>query len=582
MIRQLPTLSKRTVGRMAVVAGRQATALNALVLDYGTHVETAAKTADAQAFMDALGYLVFPYLYDKDKTDPAVLQSMDEATAFVTSHKLGVPKWNKIRRMISNDEFDDALDSVVEFADNLRAKAEQIKADPALTTDEVGFIKDWQLFMRVDSAPAVARMDRNAGKVLSPAVAKHFRLADAPDNAGHQDLATDIVGAAAQAKTLAAQLLGLPLTKAPSVMSIDQAKAAREDDPALYKQYQAARLIVNSKSREIIARMSRAAGGPVDATAIRKQFKTIGLEAPLAPEFVGKVDEGGYYSIFGEKLNAKPIGTVMMNPDYTAGDGRWVAKYKAPGAKVWQYAFAEKALKERRAQKFADIGDTIEIIDTARAKWLRLMMGSSTDKEAALMIELVYWTQSRIGSEGNSADGENTYGLTTLEARHTKITGKTARFTYLGKSGVQQTHLLEGDDKYHTAIIKYLAERKAECEKPTDRIFETKAREVNALIKKCGLKITVRRFRTLRATVLMGEELEKATTKLGKNPTEKAVKDAFVAASEVVGGVLGHMRQGEIVTGQTAIKNYISPSIMLAFFQKYSVRPPRILEMLEE
>jgi DNA topoisomerase I len=182
--------------------------------------------------------------------------------------------------------------------------------------------------------------------------------------------------------------------------------------------------------------------------------------------------------------------------------------------------------------------------------------GLPKNKVLAAILRLLERTCMRIGNEEYAKQNES-YGLTTLQDNHVKITGATLRFKFRGKSGQHQD--IELDDPRLAKIVKrcrdipgwelfqYIDENGESC-----RITST---DVNAYIREItGEDFTAKDFRTWGGTgwaALVFEEL-------GPAETAADVKKQIVEAIKAVSGRLGNRPA-------TCRKYYVHPAIIEAY-----------------
>lgn len=538
--------------------------------------EIATNDTAAKAFIDALSVICHMYIYDSEKLTLDLADLMTEATPFAIKHKIPKTLWSRIIKILNTRDFYDADDYFYDLAEAVRAVANSIKSDMTLTKGDVDFIKDSQLYLRTGSEPASNRIVTKVGSVASARVASLF-VNDVESTAKDQQSLLK------QVHSITKRLVGEEL----DVLPLDKAQVARAQHPELYKKYLAIRRDINTHTKQAISTICRTNGGPMDVKDLRDALTKRGILNSIPTGFVGKMDESGYYTVFGEKIEGAPVGDVAMNPAYTKGSTKYVFKTRAPGAKTWQTIYTKDAKGTSTEQKYAKTAEAIAQLEKARELWRRDLMGNDYDygKPMGALVEMLYLTQARIGTEGNEAEGGSTYGLTTLLGEHYIFKGNKVFLKYRGKKGARQEHVIDAStDKWSKELVSYLADIWDDADND-EQMFGYSAREVNAYIKtRLKLNITAHKFRTIRGTLLMEELLEAAKKKLGENPTEKAILVEFNKAAEEVGAVLGHSNKtpdgGSKITGSTAIKSYISPAVMLEYFAHYGVRPPVAVERL--
>ncbi len=83
------------------------------------------------------------------------------------------------------------------------------------------------------------------------------------------------------------------------------------------------------------------------------------------------------------------------------------------------------------------------------------LSGLPREKVLATAVELLQSTAIRVGNEEYAKDNHS-YGLTTLQNRHVKVTGSSVRFSFRGKSGVR--HAIDLRDKRLARIVRQCQE----------------------------------------------------------------------------------------------------------------------------
>ena len=529
-----------------------------------------ARLHEANAFVRLCALLCQPYIVDSLPTGEHIKlmkQSIQESSDFIAFHKLGNTKIEKLLN-VKKSTFWDMLDDIAvdHLAYKLKDKHKQLRADISLSLDAYNFLRDFSLYMRTDSEASQQRIISKVG-IVAPEVAKFFAQ-ETDDNSEQQALLE-------QAKTLIRKMTGISA----NVLTIEQAAKCRANSPELYTKYRKIMLQVSKLTKNAVQTYIRSNGGLVKVNDLIAYLDSIEYKHNY-PNFDGYIDEKQFYTKYKEPLAGPPTGEVLMNPQYKKGSSQYVFKCKAPGAKTYQTVYTVDALTKARASKFDAVLKSVSKIGKVRAKWLRDVKAS---RELGIITELAYLTCARIGTLGNETDGKPTYGLSTLLAKHARIKGNTLTLSYPGKKGVKQKHIIKADDASTRQIIKFFEDILPELN-PSDRIFDVNGTMVNKYIRALGLDISVHKFRTLRGTVLMSEELENQMARLAKNPAEKTVHEAFKKAATTVAKLLGHYNStanGVKLSTATSIKNYIDPSVCIAFFDKYEVRLPSILEKLQ-
>lgn len=93
-------------------------------------------------------------------------------------------------------------------------------------------------------------------------------------------------------------------------------------------------------------------------------------------------------------------------------------------------------------------------IEAARKHWLKDLKSSDAKTAlCALVAELVFLTNGHYGMEGATAGGESTYGISTLRAKHIKVTKQGVTIGYIGKKGIPQKHKISSDSASNKTVI---------------------------------------------------------------------------------------------------------------------------------
>lgn len=534
-------------------------------------IETASSNKDAQAFIDMMAVIVQPYLNNTSTIPSGLADKIKLAVPYATKMSMktlisavlsSVPMTGSYQ---AADKFNDA---VYFLCDKYRKNTKMLN-DKDLTSEDLRFLKAAGTFWRTESDPSLKATKDLAGKVVSNGLRPMFAASVSSNSMRQADIVETL-------RDVVQELTGVRGV----MLSKDQADTFRENQPELYAKYRKIRREVLNITKETINNMTRKTG-PVTIQHLIKELDKLGIINNLPSTFVGKIDERGYYTIFDEVLDGTPVGDVVMNPAYKRGSTEYVCKYKALGAKNYQMLYTLDSKKLTIETKFKKVANTVPLIEEAQRKWLKDIKATDPQlKQIAMIMEIIYLCQARVGTVGNEAEGKPTFGITTILAKHCKLTGNKLVIQYPGKKGTIQKHVITKDDLAHKKIIEYIVTRKEES-KPNDRIWSVSARDVNKYITtKLKLPISAHKFRTLRGTVLMDGILKAA--KIAKNATPKKINEVFMDAALRVGKQLGHANKtpdgGTKITGTTAIQSYISPEVMADFYNKYDVRPPATVE----
>jgi DNA topoisomerase IB len=347
-----------------------------------------------------------------------------------------------------------------------------------------------------------------------------------------------------------------------------------------HEEYLELRKKCNEAYKKQLANIVRSSGQPYLPTHEVKRLLA-GTLNPIPETFVGNIDDlGNYYTVAGKKMLQNPVGVVMMNPAYDPEkDDTNVCKYKAPFSADFSPAYTVDYRKGRRAAKFDVVAQTIPLLPKLTTNWLPdLQKGPGTKNGAvAVLCELIYQTSGRISSTSAKTDGKTTYGISTLQMKHVQINENRIIINYIGKAAGKQRHVLKFNTQrgqmLHDALVEFAFNKKASDYLITFRGKPLSNTTVNTYMREIGFpeKFTVHKLRTAKGTAMAAKLLSKPPFKKGE------AKDADVnkwveLQCKKVGEELGHM-SGEEVTANTAIANYIDPSVFAAIYEKTGTRP---------
>ena len=177
-------------------------------------------------------------------------------------------------------------------------------------------------------------------------------------------------------------------------------------------------------------------------------------------------------------------------------------------------------------------------------------------KTIALIMKLMEKTAIRVGNERyRSLNGS--VGITTLDARHVSVRGKTIRFRFKGKKGVKHDIVLK-DERLSRLILRFKAVKGRRLFKFQDVngvMHPVNASQINAYIQEhTGGRYSSKDFRTWIGTVSAYEFLSKQPV-----PTSQAdLKRKINACLDVVAATLGNTRA-------VCRKYYVHPAVVGAY-----------------
>lgn len=182
--------------------------------------------------------------------------------------------------------------------------------------------------------------------------------------------------------------------------------------------------------------------------------------------------------------------------------------------------------------------------------------GLPRQKVLACVVQLMDKAYFRVGNEVYAKENQS-YGLTTLRSKHTRVWGDTIIFDFIGKSG--QAHLKKVTDKRLAQIVKKLDDLPGyEIFKYTDedgQIHDIHSDDVNEYIKEVmGEEFSAKDFRTWGGTLLASMELSQTERSHHINERKKAVTECVKRVAQKLGN-----------TPAIARASYIDPRVIKAY-----------------
>lgn len=444
---------------------------------------------------------------------------------------------------------------------------------PDLTETEAKFIKDVGLLLRrPDSKPARQRILRYLKELLPTSeYARYRRYLQTEEGVSlsNQDL-TDAL------RLVVHRLTGQP---GYDITDLQQRRQAKERNPELYAEFLKLRRQLKDRTERIIEDyFVKHHRNLVPVEELRHYLRELGLPDafPKGLKDVLVDIHGNYYTKEGEPIDGRPPASARVVMNTSSGD--FVLKAVLPNGTV-QYYYPRSYKEERTAKKFESILPHLDRLDGLTKKWRRYLDSPKPlVRSLATLVELLYQTQGRVGSKVPKSERKGGFGLSTLKVKHVKFRDDgSVVLSYKGKKGIRQRHVLKPTDDVTRRVVRNL-KALVEGKDHSDFLFSVdgrrvSARLVNKFLKKIGVPFTAHKFRHIVGTLMARELL------LGKRKRFKDRKQAeayFKKALTKIGKVLGH-KSGEKVTWTTAKDNYIDPSVMFAFFERYGFRPPTFL-----
>ncbi len=207
-----------------------------------------------------------------------------------------------------------------------------------------------------------------------------------------------------------------------------------------------------------------------------------------------------------------------------------------------QYLYHPEWRARRDAEKFDRVLQVGRRLTRTRAAVLEHLAldGMPLERAAATAVRLLDLGYFRIGSDAY-ADGNGSFGLTTLERRHVTRRGDALLFRFEGKSGVE--HEITIDDPLSVAAVETMRRRRTRTDPRLLAFQESRrwsgldATRVNEYLREAtGGDMTAKDFRTWHATVIAATSLA-ATDEPGRTQASRrrAVRQAMVEVSEYLG-----------------------------------------------
>lgn len=499
------------------------------------------------------------------------------AVAFLKKHSVPTRNFQKwVGSMIDGTyQEEDGLLVLAEFFKELRSNFRNIQRDPAVTHNEIAVMKALRGWIRTGRSSSFKNLQKGIGLLkLDPSIVSVFRV-----DSGSQDPIRKSL------KPIVKFFTGRENTN----MSLEERMTAKEKDREKYRQFLKLRKdLVDVYNNELRNYVRDRGGEPQPVSDVKRHMQANGIEDRLPDGFTGLVDEHSVlYTQAKKPIDGYVDRPVKMNPSYDPNKDDQYVFTAVTDAGATQHFYTTTYREQKKVEKYSNVADLIKRADIIRAKWLKDL---KSDDEAryipATMMEIVYLTAQRIGTPGNKAGGQSTYGLSTLMVGHVKKRGTAVIFDYMGKDGVRQRHMIKPETLESKKIVKVISELMV-GKKKKDPLFTTETREYNARIinryfrSLAGSKVHIHNIRHMRGTKLASEILENSPLLARKTPVAQTEAERwFKQAMTKVGSLLGHVRGiGTLqkITPSTAIKSYIDPELSRDFFRKLNLRIPKWL-----
>jgi len=282
-----------------------------------------------------------------------------------------------------------------------------------------------------------------------------------------------------------------------------------------------------------------------------------------------------YYGANGHRVTneakLKRIKSLVIPPAWT---DVWICSYAtghlqvtardAKGRKQYRYHPRFRAVRdETKFDRMLEFSHVLPIIRQRVEQDLSLR-GLPRAKILATVVRLLEKTLIRVGNQEYAKENQ-TFGLTTLRAKHVEVSGANLRFRFRGKSGkvrsvtitdrrlahvVQRCHTLPGEE-----LFQYQDDDGA--------LQVVDSGDINEYLRDvAGMEVTAKDFRTWAGTMLAAAALRD----IGPATSQRQAKSNVVQAIDEVAGRLGNTRT-------VCRKYYVHPTVIESYF-KGRVLPP--------
>ncbi len=170
-------------------------------------------------------------------------------------------------------------------------------------------------------------------------------------------------------------------------------------------------------------------------------------------------------------------------------------------------------------------------------------------RAAAAAVRLMDTALVRVGNDVYAEDQE-TFGVTTLEARHVEVAGDVVELAYTGKGDIERHHVIEGDTVLARAVRDCLRLDNPQvlCGRNDTRVIDLTSDHVNDYVARhTNLPCSAKDFRTWGGSVVATETLADVAPPADEDDQRAAVD----AAAEALGN-----------TRAVARSSYVAPAVL--------------------
>jgi DNA topoisomerase-1 len=236
----------------------------------------------------------------------------------------------------------------------------------------------------------------------------------------------------------------------------------------------------------------------------------------------------------------------------------------ARGRKQYRYHNAWSAKRSR--DKHERICEFARLVPKVRAACRRQLLKPGLERDTVLagLLRIVDLTGLRVGNE-EYARANNSFGLTTLRARHARVHGDEVELRFRGKSGVQRCVRFR-DKRLAKLIADCRALRGRQLFYYRDAAGQpcaVRSEHLNAYLRELTEpRYSVKDFRTWSATVMVALDLRARGVASTQRQGKKMVLEAVRTAAEYLGN-----------TPAVCRGSYVHPALFEAYFEG-EVLPP--------
>jgi hypothetical protein len=325
-------------------------------------------------------------------------------------------------------------------------------------------------------------------------------------------------------------------------------------------------------NREAVLNIIRESGEHLmDADELKSKLEEQGMLSWRIPEgFDGKYDD---------KRNLYTKDGVQLNGTLQGGWFKWI-KPKEGLSKVAEgqgvYDANKKDfqpltnVRKSNQAKFDLVRQLLPRLNEYASHWRSdFAFESGKTQLLGAMAETILLTGGRVGSLRSAETGS---GITVL--RNKDVTPKSGgvQIKYIGKKGVDQTHLIKPNNEVSKLLIEYLLKLK-EGKRPDDFLWDNAGERYTVddlrdyLRNEVGFESTPHKIRHLKGTDLFLRYLK--TNPIAKNATKAELENHLKGILTIIGNELGHIKTKDgkpEATWSTAAQNYVDPEAMKEVF----------------